>query len=200
MGHLSIMGKTKNGSLKPLAGEDRGGRGTLGSKAKFVRYMRMNGFSEAETKEALKDLNVNKQRRFTLMKDHFHALPEGARTSTPSHKEYLVTMGSLKINGFIPWSAVPKPMPNLRYPLSHCSSMTIFPKTPVRDGKITWADAGEDKSHDFPRRNPGPLVCKDGQKLWWAVAHWARNLEAKQEGLFDRELKSAKANPEVPRL
>ena len=96
MGHLSIMGKTKNGSLKPLAGEDRGGRGTLGSKAKFVRYMRMNGFSEAETKEALKDLNVNKQRRFTLMKDYFHALPEGARTSTPSYEDYLVTVGSLE--------------------------------------------------------------------------------------------------------
>ena len=92
-----IMGKTKKLSLKPLVGQDRGGRSTLGSKAKFVRYMRMSGFFEAETKEALKDLNVHKQRRSTLMRDHFHALPAGARAPTPSHEEYLVTMSSLNI-------------------------------------------------------------------------------------------------------
>ena len=132
--HVPIMGKTKNGALKPPAGQDRGGRGTLGSKAKFVRYMRGNGFSEAETKESLKNLNVHKQRRFTLMRDHFHAQPAGAREPIPSYEKYWVTMGSLEINGFIPWSAVPQPMPNLRYPLPHCSSMMIFPRTPVRDG------------------------------------------------------------------
>ena len=194
------MGKTKNGSLKPPVGQDCGGRGTLGSKAKFVRYMRMNGFSEAETKEALKDLHVNKQRRFTLMRDHFHALPAGARASTPSHKEYLVTMGSLKINGFIPWSAVPKPMPNLRYPLCQCSSMTIFPKTPVRDGKITWADAGEDKNHDHPRPCYRRRLHKFQRKLWWDAAHTARNKKAEDLGHFNDEVLSAKSNPETTTL
>ena len=90
---MLIMGKTKNGSLKAPVGQDRGGRGILGSKAKSVEYMRRNGYSEAETREALVDLRVNKQRRFTLMRDHFHALPEGARTPTPSN-QCLVTMGS----------------------------------------------------------------------------------------------------------
>ena len=68
----------------------------------------------------------------------------------------------------------------------------------MRDGKITWADAGEDKSHDFPRRSFGRRVCKDKWKLWWSAAHMANNEKAKSLGLFDSEINSAKAKPEAP--
>ena len=191
---VPIMGKIKNGSLKPPVGQDRGGRGTLGSKAKFVQYMRRNGFSAAETREALKHLHVNKQRRFTLMRDHFHALPEGARTPTPSYDDYLVTMGSLDINGFIPWSAVPVPEPRR-------SCMKIFPRTKkeMRDRKIAWADSGEEKSHNYPRRSYGRHVrTAEDQELWWDEAHFAMNREAVCRGLCESEIKSCRANPEVP--
>ena len=124
-GHVFIMGKTKHGSLKALVGQDRGGRGILGSKAKCVKYMWRSEHSEAETREALVDLRVNRQRRFNLMRDHFHALPEGARKPTPSN-ERLVTMGSLKINGFIPWSCVPVPLPTIHHPPCHCDVLFYY--------------------------------------------------------------------------
>ena len=78
-GHVLIMGKTKHGSLKALVGQDRGGRGILGSKAKCVKYMWRSEHSEAETREALVDLRVNRQRRFNLMREYStHYLKERA--------------------------------------------------------------------------------------------------------------------------
>ena len=188
-----IMGKTKKLSLKPLVGQDRGGRSTLGSKAKFVRYMRMSGFFEAETKEALKDLNVHKQRRSTLMRDHFHALPAGSRAPTPSHEEYLVTMGSLNINGFIPWSAVPKPC---LYPscLTACRHPLDKKHKRGERTKVTWADMGEDNRHDYPRRSFGVRVHEYKRKLWWDAAHIEGNKKAGDLGHFNGEINCANAN------
>ena len=197
--------------MEPRVVSDIGGRGNLGNKANFVEWMRRSGRTDAETKEALDDLKIDRRRKHSLMRDYFNLTPAGSPPSTQA-EEFLVTMGSFQIDGFVPWSAVPIPepvtwaqredpdeaAPKISHPPAHTSSMTTFPAPRVRDHKVSWADGGEDMDHDFPRRKLRKLVHPDVRLLWYTGRAMEQNQVAAAMGLFDEEVARARANPAAP--
>ena len=97
----------------------------------------------------------------------------------------------------MPWDFVP--VPRIEHPPSTRSSMAVFPKNPLRQGNITWRDAGADTNHDYPRRN----LIRHGRvpdgKLWWDGETFSKNRARAANGLFSHEVQAAMATPVVSR-